>query len=240
MDDSRRMQAGQALAEALVVMGALASLWLAVAWLGRLQDVDLQLQHASRRVAFAFAHQGVSAEALAAEAALELSAPGQRWQTRQGQDFLAEAAQGGLQTTTAMPLRAPGDAVPDAGALRAELQLGDAAVWRASAAVYTSGQGQASTRLQDFDQQALSWQRQTATMRGSGAAADDIAVQSVLADSTHAWGRWAQESIRQGRVLDLRLQGVDAAWGRARPDWDWLQPWAGDVPDHHLSARTTP
>ncbi|WP_322994898.1 hypothetical protein [Castellaniella sp.] len=240
MDDCRRMQTGQALAEALVVTGVLASLWLAVVWLGRLQDIDLQLLHASRRAAFAFAHQGVSAEALAADTALELSAPGQRWQTRRGQSFLAEAAQVGLQATAVVPLREPGDVVPDTGALRAELQLGDAAVWRAGAVVRTSGQDQAATRLQDFDRQALSWQRQTAIMRGSGAASDDVAVQSVLAGSPHAWGRWAQASIREGQVLDLRLQGVDAAWGRARPDWDWLQPWAGDVPEHHLSARTTP
>lgn len=240
MVNSKHMQTGQALAEALVVTSALASLWLAVAWLGRLQDVDLQLQHASRQAAFAFAHQEIPADVLAADAALELAAPGQRWQTRQGGVFLADAARVALAATSLEPLRQPGDAVSGADALHTELRLGDAAVWRASASVRTSGQGRHSIQLRDFDQQALSWQRQTAIMRGSGAAVGDLAVQSVLGGSLHAWGRWAQMSIGLGQQIDTRLQGVDAAWDRERPDWDWLQPWVGDIPSHHLSTRTAP
>ncbi|MFT0531883.1 hypothetical protein ACMHYJ_03480 [Castellaniella hirudinis] len=233
-------QAGQALAETLVVFGCLASLWLAVAWLGRLQDVDLQLLHASRRAAFAYAHQGLTAQALTDEAALELNAAGQRWQTRQGSDLLRTPAWVAVADSPVVPDQQVGDPIRDTGALRAELRLGDIAVARAQAGVQTQGHDAWTDSLRGFDRQALSWRRQTSILRGAGAAQDDEAVQAVLEDSPHAWGRWAQSSLSLGQAMDARLQGVDAAWGRARPVWDWVRPWAAALPEHHLGPGEAP
>lgn len=232
-------QSGQALAESLVILGALGSLWLAVAWLGRLQDVDLQLLHASRRAAFSLAHQGVSSPE-DSDAAAVLAAPGHRWQVRPGGDLLADAARIALEPTGQSPARQIGDGATHAAALREELRLGDKAVWRAHASVRTNGQARVSGGLRDFDQLALSWRRQTAILSGSGAAPDDEAVHAVLAASAHAWDHWAQASIRAGKDIDARVHGTDAAWDRARPTWDWLQPWVAAVPQRHLQTGAAP
>src|SRR5690606_8866933 len=140
-------QAGQALVESLVVLTVLGSLWAGIAWLGRLQDAGLQLAHASRRAAFAHAHQGLAPEALAPGGDGYLDAPGHRWRTRQGRVFLAGGAQLTLESLGAMTGLQPGDPVAGAAALRREWHLGDAAVWRAVARAGTTGRAVTTGRL---------------------------------------------------------------------------------------------
>ena len=236
----RDFQAGQALAETLVVLAVLGSLWVAIAWLGRLQDVGLQLAHASRRAAFAHAHQGQTPQMLAPAADGYLDAPGHRWLTRQGQDFLDGAA--GLDLQALGPQDGPqaGDPSAVAAALREELQLGDPTVWRALARVRTAGGPTTQGTLADFDRLGLHLQRQTAILSGDGAAHGDAAVQAVLAGSRHAWQGAAAASQRAGEAVLDRAAGVDAAWGRALPDWNWIDAWTGSVPHPHLQPWRQP
>lgn len=233
-------QGGQALAETLVALAALGSLWLGIAWLGRLQDVGLQLAHASRRAAFAHALQGLAPEALESGADGYLDAPGHRWRTRQGLDFLADEASLALEPLGVPAGRQPGDPVAGAADLRRELRLGDPDVWRAVARVRTAGARATAGDLRDFDRLGLGLRRHTAILSGDGAATGDAAVQAALADSPHAWGDEASASRAAGRAVLGRLQGVDAAWGRALPDWDWIVPWTASVPRPHLQPWRQP
>lgn len=242
-------QSGQALAEALVVLGALASLVAGITWLGRLQDVGLQLTHASRRVAFAHAHQGLPEDVLPAAASIYSSARGHSWAARQGTALLrpadpasrAAAAPFALEMrATPAPERQVGDPLSGAAQWRTELGLGDGWVWRIRTEAHTDGRLGVTGRLGDFDRLALRLHRAAAILRGSGAAADDADVQRVLANSERAWGSRASASLRAGREVQQRLRGVDAAWQRAQPDWDWLSPWAGQVPQVHLTSGAQP
>ena len=233
-------QSGQALAEALVALGALASLCLAIAWLGRTQDAALQLSHASRQAAFAWAHQDLPDADLAAQAAADGLAPGQRGRTRSGADLLSGSIRVRLDALPVLQGRRPGDPVPGAADIRGELRLGDETLWRAGVGARTAGRDRISGGLRDFDDQALFLLRQTVIMRGTGAAADDAAVQGTLGGSGRVWARAGRVSQAVGAGVDRRMQGVDAAWGRERPDWDWLGPWTSQVPARHLQPRSAP
>ncbi|HET8597582.1 MAG TPA: hypothetical protein VFM22_07475 [Castellaniella sp.] len=223
-------QDGQALAESLVVMGVLASLWLGLAWLGRLQDAALHLAHASRHAAFAWAHQGLDEIGAAAT-----DAGAQKvWQTRQGGPLLPEGMSVALDVLPQPLSGLPGDSVPGAGGMRRELRLGEEQIRIARAAARTAGGPGTQGRLRDFDRLAVSLRRHTAILSGSGAVSGDAEVQRILGGSTRAWGHAAQPSQSLGRSLTARLAPVDAAWGRPPPVWDWLGAWAGRVPQRHL------
>ena len=237
---SAAQQQGQALVEALVVMVVLASLWLGLAWVGRLQDIGLQLMHASRRAAFAYAHQDLAPQALDAGGDGYLDAPGQRWQTRQGQDLLADEASLAVRSMGNQRSQQPGDPLTGAAALRRELHLGDPDLWRAEARAQTRGEAGTQGTLHDFDRLGLQLQRHTAILRGEGAAASDADTQAILAGSPGAWGDAAQMSRTAGERTLARLKGVDAAWGRALPDWDWIHAWTGSVPHVHLQPWSQP
>ncbi len=227
-------QGGQALVETLVVLTVLGSLWLSIAWLGRLQDVGLQLAHASRRAAFAHAHQGLAPEALEPGGDGYLGAPGHRWRNRRGLDFLAGEARLVVESLGPMIGRQAGDPLAGAADLRRELRLGDPTVWRAGAWTWTAGEAETTGSLLDFDRLGLGLRRHTAILSGDGAAAGDAETQSILAGSPRAWSAAASASRAAGRAALGRLRGVDAAWGRALPDWDWMGPWTGSVPRPHL------
>ncbi|WP_345798003.1 TadE family protein [Castellaniella sp. MT123] len=233
-------QDGQALAEALVVLGVLGSLWVGIAWLGRVQDAGLQLSNASRRAAFAYAYQEMALPDLSAQVSGHMQGSGHVWRSRRGDPLLPAGAVLNLDASAKRPASEPGDPVPDAASLRQELKLGEDAVWLARVGARTQGQAQTQSRLSDFDRLAVSLQRHTAILRGSGAASGDMAVQATLGESHRAWSGLAGASHEAGQRIDQRLQGVDEAWGRSRPSWDWLTPWAGRVPARHLNPWRSP
>ena len=233
-------QSGQALAEALIVLIVLGSLWVGIAWLGRLQDVSLQLAHASRYAAFAEAHQGRDDTAMHTVIAPYVDAPGHRWQTRQGLDFLAQDLALAWQPVGEPQGPQPGDPMAAAADLRRELQLGDPVVWRVAARVRTAGHDTTAGLLADFDHLGLSLNRQTAILRGDGAAQGDAQVQAILAGSARAWGDAAAQSRHAGETIFRHAGGVDVAWGRAVPAWNWIDAWTGSVPRPHLQPWRQP
>lgn len=245
-------QTGQAVIEGLVVAGVLGSLVAAILWLGGLQDVGLQLQHASRRVAFGYAHQGLEPDHFAPGVDGYLASAGHGWRTRRGDERVrvrdsAQAVRSGespvriaLERLSVQAARQPGDAVAGASRWRTELRLGDANVWRASVSADTGSAQSVGGSLHDFDRLSLALRRQTAILSGTGAASGDGAVQQTLSDSQQAWGRLADASRREGWAVQQRVQDLDGAWSRDLPDWDWLSAWAGEVPGHHLQPRGQP
>lgn len=230
-------QRGQALAESLLVLGVLAALVVALTWLGRLQDLGLQLAHASRHAAFAHAHQG--ADDVFAGVREHFAAPGHAWGARSGA-LLAEPVAIAVESVAPAPVPAPGDPVAAASQWRAELALGDPPVWRATASAQTAGEESTTGKLRDFDGLGLALRRHTSILHGSGAAPGDAEVQQRLAGSAHAWRDLADVSRQYGREAQQRLQDLDAAWGRRQPTWDWLSSWAGEVPQPYLRARRQP
>jgi hypothetical protein len=66
-------------------------------------------------------------------------------------------------------------------------------------------------------------------------AGDDAAVQQRVSESTMAWGSTAAQSRALGKRVDAGMDAIEAGWGRGRPQWNWLTPWAGYVPGHHVS-----
>ncbi|MER1968080.1 hypothetical protein [Castellaniella sp. GW247-6E4] len=232
-------QGGQALIEALVVMGALASACVAVAWLGRLRDMDLQAMHASRHQAFAHAHQGSEAPSMAVGGGLAVQGMGQHWETRHGERLLS-SVDAHLFQAPRMSGRQPGDPAALAPAMRRELRLGDETVWISVAGLTTAGTGQAGGGLRDFDRLVLRPTRHTAILRGAGSASGDADVQATLAGAGTLWALAADHSAGLGRAVEARARALDAPWGRPALQLDWLTPWAGRVPARHLRPGGRP
>ncbi len=231
-------QRGHALVEALVILGVLAVAWLAVAWLGRLRDLDLQALHASRHRAFLHAHQGMPDLPPVADSPF-FSGAGQRWGSRHATDLLAQAHARLYQRADAAP-RLPGDTFPTGPMVRRELGLGDESIWMSEVELSTAGVSQVSGSLRDFDQRALRLRRHTAIFRGDGASSDDGQVQSVLAGAGVLWREAAGRSARLAEAVDIRMRPLDASWARAHLRTDWLAPWTGKIPARHLHPGGLP
>src|SRR5690606_15066026 len=83
----RHGQGGQALAEGMVVLLVLLSLWVAVARLGRLQEMALTFQHASSHAAFAAARFDTRSISDYTRARF-FSGPAHQWKDRAGLTIL--------------------------------------------------------------------------------------------------------------------------------------------------------
>ncbi|WP_454690830.1 hypothetical protein [Achromobacter aloeverae] len=79
--------------------------------------------------------------------------------------------------------------------------------------------------------------RHTALIGGAGHAAGDREAQDLIAANRAAWRRAADPTRRAGRRVAAALARIDAGWGRAAPDFDWLSRWADLVPEERLGAR---
>lgn len=238
IDWARAPQRGQALAEALVVLGVLAVTWLAVAWLGRLRDLDLQALHASRHHAFMHAHQGMTHLPPAADSPF-LSGAGQHWGSRHAPSLLA-GAHVRLYQEGRVSGRRPGDTFVSGSAVRRELKLGDEAVWVSEVDLSTAGLLQVTGDLRDFDGRSMRLRRHTAILRGDGAASGDTEVQSTLAAASVLWHGTAHRSVQLAGLVDIRMRALDAPWGRADLQTDWLTPWTGRLPARHLRPGGQP
>lgn len=246
-------QRGQAVAEALVALFALAALWLASSWLARVQDLALNLDHATRYRAFLSArHSGLEGGTDVNERFFYDASD--QWSTLKGDAVLASRyAPVDWAVLSGHPVpeqaRIGGDA-PAASRLRHEWRIGDAGLVRARAALspyvpaasldhdltaegaYPPG----LLRAGFFDAMWPRIQRHTAIAVGAGHSASDEAAASRVALSAYAWGEPAERSYRLGQRVASAASGVDAAWNRAAPLFDWLQPWAGDLPSRHVST----
>jgi hypothetical protein len=238
-----RFQRGQAAAEALLVLLLLASLWVGSAWLLRWQDVAMQAQHASRYAAFA-ASRDIAAQPLEDIRHGYFSGPAHLWRDRRGADLLsAGRSEVSLQFDRAQALGAaaqPGGAHADAGELRQGWLIEDTGMVTARVAVEAAAPAHspAASGLAQFDAWRPAIRRHSAILAGAGHASSDARAQQRAAGSGLGWSLAAERSYALGRRVQSWAGGLDRPWGRAQPLFDWLGPWAGRVPQLHLSPAT--
>lgn len=238
-------QRGQALLEGLVVLLALLSLWVGVGWVGRLQDMALQAAHASRYVAFALSRDpGASMEVEMRQH--YFSGRAHQWSDRRGERLLSSGLNEvtlQIDRQTVLDASAQAGRTSDKAAiLRRQWRIEDTGIVASNIAVAPlSGPVRARktatvTGLNDFDRQQFVLRRHTAILTGAGHASSDASTQQVVAESALAWNQSAGSSYALGTDVAAAMSRVDAAWNRPEPIFDWLAPWAGQVPDFHLGG----
>lgn len=224
---------GQALLEGLVGLALLAVIFWAIPVVGRYQDIALQTAHASRHAAFLMA-QGATrqADVSASAGKAGFAEKDRRWRTLSGAALMP--AQPTLSTQRVGDVAAghPGAHHATVSALRREWRVGDEGILRAS---FTAQPADvvSSSAMGRF----LAIERSTSILTGAGHAESDSAAQDRVAQGRTGWLRAAQLSISAGREIAHRMQGVDQAWGRSPPQFDWLRAWEGLVPSDRLARQ---
>lgn len=239
------VQSGQAALEALVSMLALAVLWVGVAWLGRIQDLALQASHAARYSAFMGTRHDSNAPANGGSVASFTDSANQ-WMDRRGEALHNSVYQDiSVSFTRGAPMMAHkqlggGDRVmtqlrhdwhgADKGVLTAQVHV-------VPRTIYVQEEGHSSLlKLYQFDKAYPLIRRHTSIMTGSAHSSADTATVERISNSDLAWSGPARDSYRLGRRVAAAASRVDAGWGRPQPVFDWLQPWADRLPEHHLRS----
>jgi hypothetical protein len=238
-------QRGQGLLEGLVVLLVLLSAWVAIAWIARWQDMALQATHASRFAAFSSTRHP---DSMPIEPIRKhfFSGSAHQWTDRAGRELLSpERGEVSLIVNRYRELSSsaqPGGSERDAVQLRKEWAIEDAGI--VSAVVRVAPQTLLGTApgktdslkigLDQFDEHYPVLSRHTAILSGAGHASDDLDTQSRIASSVFAWSDSASRSYTLGRRVSSVMSKVDNGWGRPSPQFDWLSPWNGAVPDRHL------
>ncbi|HWK60101.1 MAG TPA: hypothetical protein VNT00_01665 [Eoetvoesiella sp.] len=242
-------ESGQALLEGMAVMLALLSLWIGSAWLLRFQDMALQASHASRYAAFSLARHPDYRPAGVVRQSFFMG-PGRQWRDRRGHEILsASRSEVTLQVVRDAQLSSkaqPGGDHADARRLRREWRLEDPGIFSAHVIAAPQAVGAADSLpdasfgagLRQFDAYYPRLARHTAILSGAGHASGDRDTQARVGQSALAWGDATAASSALGRQIAAALVGVEGAWKRPAPVFDWLGAWQGMVPEQHFSAGT--
>jgi hypothetical protein len=75
-------------------------------------------------------------------------------------------------------------------------------------------------------------------LAGAGHATDDAAAAERVGSSPSGWANAARLSLDASKSANARIGGIDNGWRRAKPSYDWLQPWR-DLPTR-LHANPSP
>jgi len=241
---------GQALAEGLAALAGMLALYMAVSWLGRYQDMALQAAHASRFAAFSLTRNDTS-RPISQIRRHYFSGPAHQWMNRDGTRVLGDSASDVALAVSVEPVlqaqAQPGGADPLAQRLRQGLRVEDTGIAHALVSLRFPLPSPASSYAHTppkTDAPGLpGWrypplERQTAILIGAGHASSDTRAQDRVADSVPAWQDSAMASYALGRRIASAMTGVDRAWNRGQPVFDWLRPWAGHIPGHHLAHPT--
>ena len=94
-----------------------------------------------------------------------------------------------------------------------------------------------SVGLSYLDQQVLNIYRHTSILTGAAHSPSDLSAHQRSGSSDLAWREAVEASYESGKkVADIAVP-VDAAWNRANPVFDWMTPWEGQLPGHHLEVK---
>ncbi len=240
----RTLQSGQALAEGLVVMLVLLLFFVGIGWLGRLLDMGLQASHASHYGAFQLGREIPDINKAELDTRFLLG-PEKNWRDRRGSllldpDAIVVTVDRNEKLDATMQ---PGVNHGQASLLRKGWQIEDPGIARLSLSVtpvFTAARKQADSNvalnlgLDYFDHFSLSIRRHTSILTDAGHAASDKVAHTHTSLSREGWQNAASLSYESGRKVQSYAQSVDAPWDRPQPVFDWLQPWQGKLPAHHL------
>jgi len=231
-------QQGQALTEGLIVLLCVLIFFAAATGLGRLQDVALYEQHASRFGAFELARAGDIDNAKLSTRFFQGRHAG--WRNRQGNALVVDdRIQIGYNRQALLdPQSQPGAVDRNATILRKEWELQDRGIANVSLRIrprattpsertHTEWAGQAQKFLGSL---AVSLRRHTAILVDAGHAINARSAHERAARSNTAWQQAARASYAAGKKIAAAAMPVDAPWGRAAPVFDWFMPWAGKKP----------
>jgi len=225
----RTNEAGQAMVEGVLMLGAMALFFMAAGVIGRYGDLRMTAEHFLQYQLFDQARypdprlldRGTLDKAAAVLAPWR-DAQGALWLPEQemplhvhlntvaaqtGRSSLAEAWQASLRDTSMARLD-----VTQALRLAPGLRLG------------------VVSQLPDF---AL----RRSMYRGTGYALDEAHASSVLAASEPLWQRLQTRHAPSFLASASRLSGIDAGWSRPAPGRDWIRPIEKQVPTDRLLRR---
>jgi hypothetical protein len=207
---------GQACVEVLLGAIVLLTLWLAIAWIGRLQHRGLSADQASRQAAFSAAQGQPERHSALAERTLQYA----RLASQPG--FLAIGG-GGANATT----------------LRRDWHIDDEGLLRVSASIVIDTHKSCMPRPTDgngrmqFD--PAIW-RHTLLVTGDGHAAGDLPTQTLLERSYVGWQQAYNKSRAAANHVKSRLTPLDEPWNRPSLQTNWLAAWSDLIPENHLQS----
>lgn len=239
-----RAQAGQAMIEAFVVCLALCVLWVAAAWLARLQHLGMTTRHAAAFGSFSLARDPQAR----VEPRLLSHFYGERerraWVDRSGLPMLADPQRQVLVNIEGKRLPAE-SLVWTSGShearVRNDWRTGHDGVVRVGLKVRPDSNILRSSRswigqtLNDFARLTPNLHRDQTVLVDAGHASDDTRIHRVLAGSPVAWSSSADASGVAGDLAAHGLGRADQAWHRPLFSSDWLQPWETHIPAIHLN-----
>ncbi|MDY3330893.1 MAG: TadE family protein [Pelistega sp.] len=231
---------GQALVESLVIFLVLISLFVAIPWLGRLLDIRQQQDNASRYGAFQLTRQldGIDEASIKDKFFLGDS---HRWQDRQGKRMVTQDSVN-LNIDTSRQLSDEAQAAQQIGSarsLREQWQIQDKGIADVLVDVVPSYAAKGSTWAAlgvdsaFLERLVIPMQRHTAILTDAGHSASDKEAHQRTGQSALAWQDSAEASYELGRHIQHYAAPVEG-FNRAQPVFDWLMPWTGRLPKHHL------
>lgn len=219
-------QSGQALAEALVALIVVVALWQGVAWLARIQDLALNAHHAARYGAFATTRNPAMLKSDADTDMRFLAAQRLQWVDQQGRWLLPQRyhePQLKVARGAALPEDAqPGQSHQHSHQLRTQWQISERGVAVSGLSLEPRSTRGPWPRLH----------REVAIAVGAGHTSSDADTVQRIRQSSLGWSDTVHASIRLGQQVESGAAGTDQGWGRSLPDFDWLAPWAEEVPAH--------
>ena len=239
-----REQSGQAVVESLVLLLVLIIMFMAIPWFGRLSDIALQQANASRFAAFQLTRHeaGVDENDLKQRYFL---AKDHQWKDRANNDVItSENIYISLDRNRKLnDHMQPGGKGSHQQTLRSEWGIEDkgiATITVNTKPQYTQMDDSANhpmtTGLSFFDNQVLNIQRHTSILTGTAYSSSDLSAHQRSASSDLAWREAAEQSYESGKQVAEIAASIDAAWDRPLPIFDWITPWYGHLPSHHLEV----
>lgn len=240
-----RQQKGQSLAETLIVMLAILMFFTAIPWLGRLLDINLNQLNASRYAAFQYTRQldGINQEDLKQRF---FTGVDKNWRDRQ-QQLIVNPEQIDIHIDRQHRLGAEmqaGMQAEYAGILRREWQVEDQGIVHVNMQVrpqYSQSLRQKNSGLgldlEFFDHLHPQLRSHTAILSDAAHSSSDLQAHQRTAWSNQAWGSAADGSYEVGQKIQSYAAPVDQGFERPEPVFDWLQPWSGQLPGHHLQDK---
>lgn len=240
-----KAQSGQSVVEALVLFLVLLVMFMAIPWLGRLSDIGLQQANASRYAAFQLTrhHEGIDENDLKHRYFLDED---HQWKDRANNDLITSDSiylSLNREQKLGSHMQAGGEGSHQQ-TLRREWEIEDKGI--ATIAVHTRPQytqvddktdSAMSVGLSYLEQQVLNIHRHTSILTDAAHSASDLSAHQRSGSSDLAWREATEGSYESGKKVAEIAVSVDAAWERPNPVFDWLSPWEGQLPGHHLEVK---